>query len=162
MSDTMNKALNIQINNELYAAYLYLGMSSYFKSHNLPGFAKWMQTHAQEEIGHAMKIHNFVLNNKNWHLKLLPIKAPENTWNSSIEVFNMAYEHEQIITQTINNLVKLAIDTNDYATHIFLQWFVTEQLEEEATFSELLEKVKLAGDSSAALLFLDVELGKGT
>ncbi len=159
MANDMNKALNTQINNELYSAYLYLSMSAYFKSNNLPGFAKWLEFHGQEEVTHAMKMYNFVID-RGWHINLLPIKAPERNWNAPIEIFAAALKHEQLVTQMINDLVKLAINTHDYASNIFLQWFITEQIEEEATFSEMLNKVKLAGDSSSALLFLDAELEK--
>jgi ferritin len=159
MSNEMTNALNTQLNNELYSAYLYLGMSAYFKSKNLSGFAKWLKIHAQEETMHAMKIYDFVIN-RNWQLNLLPIKAPETTWNSPIEIFTASYQHEQQVTKMLNNLAKLAIEKNDYATNIFLQWFITEQIEEEAVFNEILDKIKLADGTPSALIFLDAELDK--
>lgn len=159
MSDKLINELNTQINNELYSAYLYLSMSTYFKSNNLLGFASWLKLHAQEETMHAMKIYDFVID-RNWQLTLLPINAPVMNWASPVEIFTTAYQHEQQVTQMINNLVSLAIKHNDYATNIFLQWFVTEQLEEEAVFGEILAKLKLAEGTSAALIFLDSELAK--
>jgi len=136
-------------------------MSAYFKSTNLQGFAKWLKLHAQEETMHAMKIYDFIIN-RNWQISLLPIKAPEINWNSPIEIFTTAYQHEQQVTKMINDLAKLAIDNNDYATNIFLQWFITEQIEEEAVFNEILDKVKLIEGNYSALIFLDAELDKKT
>jgi ferritin len=159
MANEITAALNTQLNNEFYSAYLYLKMAAYFKSNNLLGFAKWLELQAQEEVTHALKFYNFILE-RNLQLDLLPIQASASTWQTPLEIFTAALNHEQLVTQMINNLVKLANEVNDYATNIFLQWFVTEQIEEETTFSEILTKLKLAGDSSAALLLLDTELAK--
>ena len=159
MSNDMSKALNTQINHELYSAYLYLGMAAYFKMNNLPGFGKWLEFHAQEELTHAMKMYNFIID-RSWHVNLLPIQAAKTTWKSPEDALTAAYEHEKQVTSMINHLVTMAINTNDHASNIFLQWFVTEQVEEELVFSEILGKIKLAGDFSAAMLFLDTELEK--
>lgn len=158
LNDEMIQALNVQVNKEIYSAYLYLSMAAYFTSTNLKGFANWMQIQAQEEMTHAMKIYDYILGH-GARVKLLPIEAPPNDWKNPLAVFKLTYEHEQKVTQMINNLVALAIKLNDYATHSFLQWFVTEQVEEEASAAELMEKLQLAGDTSA-LLFLDAELAK--
>ena len=158
MTENMIEALNKQVNRELYSSYLYLGMAAYFENKNLQGFSGWMRIQAQEEMTHAMKIYDFILD-RGGKVVLLPIEAPESVWESPLEVFEATYEHEKAVTKMINDLVKLSIDTNDYATHAFLQWFVTEQVEEEASVGGVLEKLKLAGDSSG-LLFLDAELGK--
>lgn len=159
MSNEISKALNTQINNEFYSAYLYLAMSAYFQRNNLLGFAKWLKMHAREETMHAMKMYDYVIN-RNWQINLLPIESPIATWNSPVEVLSSAYKHEQQVTNMINNLAKLAIQHNDYATNIFMQWFITEQIEEEAVFNEVYEKLKLIEGTPAALLFLDAELDK--
>jgi ferritin len=159
VSKDIVEALNNQLNNELYSAYLYLRMSAYFKSNNLSGFAKWFKLHAKEETMHAMKIYDFIID-RNWEINLLPIKAPEVSWNSAIEIFTASLKHEQKITKMINKLAKLTMDHNDYATTIFLQWFITEQVEEEVIFGEILDKVKLTNEIPFALVFLDAELEK--
>ncbi|MGD9153807.1 MAG: ferritin [Gammaproteobacteria bacterium] len=158
MQKEMIDALNTQVNKELYSAYLYLGMVSYFEEVNLKGFAAWMRMQSQEEIMHAMKIYNHVLE-RGGKAKLLAIDEPPQAWKSPLEIFQAAYEHEQKVTKMINDLVTLAVKLNDYATQNFLQWFVAEQVEEESSVSEVVERLKLAGDKSG-LLFLDAELGK--
>ena len=157
MSNKMFDALNVQITNELYSAYLYLGMSAYFESEGLKGFSSWMLEQSREEVIHAMKIYNYILS-RGYKINLNAIETPSQDWNSTLRVFEASLEHEKKVTATINDLVKISIDTNDYATHTFLQWFVTEQVEEEASFNEVIDKLKLAKDSSA-LLFLDAEMG---
>lgn len=158
MDNEMIKALNTQVNKELYSAYLYLGMAAYFEDVNLKGFAAWMHLQAQEEVSHAMKIYNFILDRGD-KVKLLAIDEPPQAWKSPLEIFQASYEHEQKVTRMIHDLVVLATKLNDYATQNFLQWFVAEQVEEEASVLEIVEKLKLSGDASG-LLFLDAELGK--
>lgn len=158
MQKEMIDALNTQVNKELYSAYLYLGMVSYFEHVNLKGFAAWMRVQSQEEVTHAMKIYDYVLE-RGGKVKLLAIDEPPQSWKSPLGIFEAAYEHEQKVTKMINDLVTLAIKLNDYATQNFLQWFVAEQVEEESSASEVVEKLKFAGDKSG-LLFLDAELGK--
>lgn len=155
----MLEALNVQINKELYSAYLYLGMSSYFERVNLKGFAHWMQLQAKEEHTHAMKMYNFI-HEVGGEVHLLSIEEPKQDWRSPLEIFKAAYEHEQKVTKMIHDLVALAIETKDYAANTFLQWFVTEQVEEEASASEIVQKLEFIGDVKPALLFLDAELGK--
>lgn len=157
LSEKIQKALNSQINTEMYSAYLYLSMSAYFESINLPGFANWMQIQAQEELTHAMKIYNHI-NERSGRIKLGAIEEPISEWSSPLEVFRNAYSHEQKVTGLINKLVDLAISESDHATNIFLQWFVTEQIEEEMNADGIVQKLKLAGDSPNALLMLDSEL----
>ena len=159
MSNKISTALNTQVNNELFSAYLYLSMSAYFQSNNLSGFARWFKLQAQEETMHAMKIYDFILD-RGWQIDLLPIEQPEKNWNSPTEIFAAAYEHEQKVTKMINDLFKLSIEHSDYATNTFLQWFVNEQIEEEATVSEILDKIKLTEGVPSALLFMDAELAK--
>jgi ferritin len=160
VENEMIKALNTQVNKELYSAYLYLGMAAYFTDANLHGFATWMRLQAQEEIMHAMKIYNFVLE-RGGKVKLLAIDEPPQAWKSPLEIFQASYEHEKKVTKMIDDLVILATKLNDHATQNFLQWFVAEQVEEESSVLEVVERLKLAGDT-AGLLFLDAELSKRT
>ena len=151
-------ALNVQINEEMASAYLYLAMSADFKSKNLDGFASWMKVQTQEEIVHAMKIYDF-LNSRGGKVKLLAINEPQETWSSPLEAFKAAYKHEQYITGCINKLVKLARDQNDNATELFLGWFVTEQVEEEETASGIVQQLERIKESSTGLFMLDAKLG---
>ena len=155
----MQEALNEQINAELFSAYLYLAMAAYFEAEDLPGFAHWMRVQAQEELEHAMKIFDFV-NERKGRVQLAEIKAPKATWSSPAEAFEDALHHEESVTQRIHNLVDLARSLKDYATEVFLQWFVEEQVEEEATAETVLRKVQRAKDHPPALLMLDRELGQ--
>jgi len=152
-------ALNKQINKEFYSAYLYLSMSTYAESIGLKGFAQWLKVQSQEELDHAMRIYNYVIE-RGGRVKLYAIEEPKNDWKSIIEVFEDGYKHEQFMTESINNLMDLAISEKDYATVNFLQWFVNEQVEEEASFSEILDKLKLIGDDKRGLFMLDKELGQ--
>ena len=157
LSEKMQKALNDQINAEMYSAYLYLSMSAYFESINLQGFASWMQIQAQEELTHAMKIYKHI-NERSGRIKLGAIEGPISEWASPLEAFKNAYAHEQKVTGLINKLVDLAINESDHATNIFLQWFVTEQIEEEMNADGIVQKLKFTGDSPNTLLMLDREL----
>ncbi len=152
-------ALNQQLNAELYSSYLYLSMSAYFQSINLPGFANWMRVQAQEELVHAMKFYDFI-NERGGRVMLQEVKAPPTEWSSPHDVFENAYKHEQKVTGLINDLVNLAVGERDHATNIFLQWFVTEQVEEEASADEVVQKLKLVGDDNAGLFMLDGEMGQ--
>ena len=151
-------ALNVQINEEMASAYIYLAMSADFKSKNLDGFASWMNVQTQEEIVHAMKIYDF-LNSRGGKVKLQAINAPQDTWASPLEAFKTAYKHEQYITGCINKLVKLARDQNDNATELFLGWFVTEQVEEEETASGIVLQLERIKDSNTGLFMLDAKIG---
>jgi ferritin len=152
-------ALNQQLNAELYSSYLYLSMSAYFQSIKLPGFANWMRVQAQEELVHAMKFYDFI-NERGGRVMLQQVKAPPAEWSSPLDVFENAYKHEQKVTGLINDLVNLAIGEKDHATNIFLQWFVTEQVEEEASADEVVQKLKLVGKDSGGLFMLDGEMGQ--
>ena len=158
LSENMQEALNTQINKELYSAYLYLSMAAYCESINLKGFASWMIVQVQEEVSHARKLFDFV-NERGGRVTLQPIDRPPTEWESPLAVFEHVYEHEQLVTSLINGLVKLARQEDDYATEAALQWFVTEQVEEEASANEVVEKLKLAGDRGGGLFMLDQELG---
>jgi ferritin len=155
----MLKAMNDQINAEMYSAYLYLSMDAYFQSVSLSGFAAWMRAQAQEEMMHAMKFYEFV-NERGGKVTLEAIAKPESTWDSPLAVFEAVLTHEQHVTSLINNLVDLAISEKDHASNIFLQWFVTEQVEEEASASEVVEKLKRIKDNPSGLFMMDAELGR--
>ena len=159
LSKTMEEALNKQINRELYSAYLYLGMSAFFETGTLKGFAKWMRIQAKEEQAHALKIYNYVIA-RGGKANLLAIEAPKTKWASAGKVFEDVYAHEQKVTGMINALVELAIKEKDHATFEMLQWFVKEQVEEEDHANEILGKIKTIGDVPGHLFYLDHEMGK--
>ncbi len=158
-SREVEKALNGQINTELYSAYLYLSMSAYFESVNLRGLAKWMRVQASEEQAHAMKLFEHITQ-RGGKIALQGIDKPPSTWKSALAVFEDAYKHEQKVTGLIDGLVKTARTAKDNATEIFLQWYVTEQVEEEASTSDVAQKLKLVGDSINGLFMLDHYLGQ--
>jgi ferritin len=155
----MNKALNDQINAELFSAYLYMSMNAYFRSTNLDGFAAWMHAQALEETQHAQKLYDFV-NQRGGRVVLGAIDAPPGNWDSPLAVFEDTLAHERKITSLINNLMEVAFQEKDHATQIFLQWFVTEQVEEEESVGGVLEQLRLMGEAKGGLFMLDRELGK--
>jgi len=152
-------AMNEQIKSELYSAYQYLSMAAYCESANLPGFASWMRAQAREETDHAMKFYDFVLD-RSGRVVLRGIEGPMVEFGSPLEVFEWALGHEQKVTAMINDLYGLAVRENDYASQAFLQWFVTEQVEEEKNTGDVVETLKMIGDKSEALFLLDRELGQ--
>jgi len=152
------KALNQQVNAELHASYLYLSMAAYFESIDLAGFAAWMRAQVQEEMMHAMKIYDFI-NERGGRVILTAIEAPKVNWDSPLAAFEDTCAHEAKVTELINKLMNLAVKEGDHATQVFLQWFVTEQVEEEATAGSIVNKIKLAGDGGG-LFMLDNELGQ--
>jgi len=155
----LEKALNDQINAELYSAYLYLSMSAYFEAENLPGFARWMRIQWQEEVMHALKIYDYV-NERGGRVTLKSIDEPPAKWKSPLDAFQATYKHEQVVTGRINDLVNLAMEGKDHATNAFLQWFVTEQVEEEKSADEIVQKLKKIADAPSGLYMLDKELGQ--
>jgi ferritin len=157
----IQEAFNQQINEEIFSSYLYLSMSAYFESVNLKGFAGWMRVQAQEELVHAMKFFSFI-HERGGRVALKALKAPETEWPSPRGAFEAVLKHEQYITGRINDLVALAAKESDNASAVFLQWFVTEQVEEEASAEEALRKVAMVKESPGAMLMLDRELGKRT
>ena len=159
ISQKVQEALNRQCNREMYSAYLYLSMSAYFQSLNLKGFASWMRVQTQEEMVHAMKFYDYVVQ-RGGRVILADIEAPLTEWKSPRDAFDKTYEHEQKVTGMINDLMDLAIAEKDHASVNFLQWFVTEQVEEEESSSEVAERLKLIGEDSNGLLMLDKELGQ--
>ena len=159
LSKAIQDAINEQIKNELYSAHQYLSMSAYCESVNLPGFAHWMLAQAQEEREHAMKFYNFLLTRKG-RVILQAIEQPVVEFGSPLEVFEQALEQEQQVTAQINELYGLTTSENDYATQAFLQWFLTEQVEEEKNVGDVLETLNMIGDEGEALFLFDRELGK--
>ena len=159
ISKKMEAALNTQINAEFYSSYLYLSMAADFEAKNLGGFAGWMQVQAQEEWGHGMKLYNYI-HEQNGTVKLEQIDGPQTEWKAPLDAFEAAYAHEQHVTSLINNLVALSNEEKDYATHIFLHWFVSEQVEEEASALAIVEKLKMIGDRPQGLFMLDRELAQ--
>ncbi len=158
ISDKMQKALNEQINAELFSSYLYLSMAAYFEAKNWSGFAAWMSKQSMEEYGHAMKIYKYLTEVES-RVFLEAIEKPKSEWKSPLEVFEESYKHELYITNKINELTNLAISEKDHATNIFLQWFIKEQVEEVTTVSQIITKLKMVGDNTGALYMLDKELG---
>ncbi len=159
LTEKVQDALNNQFNAELYSSYLYLSMHAYFKSLNLDGFANWMYQQAKEELIHAMKFYNFV-NQRGGRAKTASIAEPPSGWDSPLNVFEETLSHEQKVTALINDLVEIANEAHDHATQIFLQWFVTEQVEEEENAGGVLEQLKLMQGHAGGIFLIDRELAK--
>jgi ferritin len=158
ISKKMQDALNNQINEEYFSSYLYLAMSAYFKSINLNGFAHWMNLQSAEEMSHAMKMFAYI-NEQQGRVTLQAIAKPQLDWKSPLAAFETTYKHEQKITGLINKLADIAMAEKDHATLNFLNWFVTEQVEEEAQASEIVEKLKMIKEAPQGLLMFDSILG---
>ncbi|HOW36448.1 MAG TPA: ferritin [Candidatus Omnitrophota bacterium] len=158
IKEKLQKAINKQINAELYSSYLYLSMAAYFESMNFKGFAHWLQLQANEENQHAMKFYAYVIE-RGGKVVLTEIAAPKAEWKSPLAAFEEVYAHEMKVTSLINDLMKLAKDDNDFATESLLKWYVDEQVEEEANALSIVEKLKLIKDSNNGLFMLDHELG---
>ena len=159
ISKKMEDALNGQVNAELYSAYLYLSMESYFKSKNMNGFANWMRVQTQEEMSHVMKIYDFI-DERGGRILLKAIKGPPTEWDSPLAVFEAVYEHEHNVTGLINGLVDLAIKEKDHATNSFLQWFVNEQVEEESSADQVIQQLKMMDNAPGGIFMFDRELGQ--
>lgn len=153
----MQDAINEQIKFEIYSANLYLAMSAYIEGKNLKGIAHWLRVQYEEETFHALKLYDY-LKNREGQVIMQSIDAPPSEFGTPLETFEKVLEHEQHVTAGINKLYKIAIEENDFAAQIFLQWFVNEQMEEEASASEIIGKMKLIGDRGVDLLYLDTEL----
>ncbi|MBN2553343.1 MAG: ferritin [Spirochaetales bacterium] len=155
----MQDALIEQINAELYSAYLYLAMAAEFESQNLKGMASWMEAQAKEETEHAKRFYDFV-NDRGGRVTLKAIDAPPAEWKSPAAAFRAAYEHEQKVSAMIHNLVDIARSEKDKAAEVMLDWFVNEQVEEEATASEIAEKLERIKESANGVFMMDNALGK--
>lgn len=153
----VNEALNEQITEEFYSAYLYLSMSAYYESIDLGGFAYWMYAQYQEELEHGNKLYQFI-NDRDGRVKLNQIDAPQSEWDSPLAVFEATLEHEQHITAKINELTSLAIEKGDHATQVFLQWFVNEQVEEEKIARDIINDLKRVQKSADGIFLIDREL----
>ncbi len=151
-------AFNVQITAELFSSYLYLSMSTWLESQGLKGSAHWMRMQSQEETTHVTKFIDFV-HERDGRVLLTALEAPQTEWQSPTDVFEHVCRHEAEVTGLINALVDLSLAQSDHAANAFLQWFVTEQVEEEATAREIRDKLKLAGDNGAVLYMIDQELG---
>ncbi len=154
LSPTIQDALNRHINEEFYSSYLYLAMSSWCESVDLPGFAHWLRVQSQEEYAHAMNLFDFVLEREGRAL-LLPVKQPESDYDSALGVMQSTLDHERQVSRLIHALYALAVEEGDYPTQVHLQAFITEQVEEEKTAAEIVAQLRMIGDSASDLLLLD-------
>jgi ferritin len=159
ISSKMENAFNDQIAAEFYSAHLYLAMSAYLESIDLPGFANWMRIQYQEEVSHGMKMFDYLIE-RDGRALVKQFDAPQVEWKSALDVFESVYAHEQKVTGLINSLMDIALSEKDHAANIFLQWFVNEQVEEESTAKGIVQQFKLLGDSRAGLFQIDRELGQ--
>ena len=157
LSQKMSEAINQQINAELYSSYLYMSMAAYFEDTGLPGFAHWMMVQAQEEMTHALRFYQH-LNERGGRALLKAIEAPPSQWDSPLACMQAVAEHEAKVTSLINGLMRLAREEDDYASESLLQWFVKEQVEEEASVAEVVGKLKLVDQAKGGLFMLDKEL----
>ena len=157
IKQTMQDALNEHVNAELYSSYLYLAMSAYFEDKDLAGMASWMRVQAQEELIHVGKFFQYI-NDRDGRVILKPVAGPPSEWASPLEAFQSGYEHECKVTRLIGDLVELAKKEGDHSTDNFLQWFVSEQVEEEATAKGIIGQLKLIGDNGYGLYAVDQEL----
>jgi ferritin len=157
INERIRKEFNEQINAELYSSYLYLSISAYFQSMNLPGFANWMRCQSQEELVHVMKFYTFI-HDRGGKVILSTIESPPTEWESPLAAFEETYRHEQKVTGLINNLVDVALQEKDHAANAFLQWFVTEQVEEESSTDGVVQQLKIAGDQGSGIFLIDREL----
>ncbi len=159
ISSTMQTAINEQINKEFFSSYLYLSMAAYFENKNLPGFAQWMYVQADEERGHGMKLFKHLLE-RGGKAQLTGITGPQMDWKTNLDVFKHVQEHEVAVTASINNLYELALSEKDYPVQVLLQWFITEQVEEEKNAAEIVQQLELIDARGTAVLMLDHQLGK--
>lgn len=159
ISQMMEEAINKQINEEFYSAYLYLGLAAYFASQNLPGFHHWLYLQYREELGHAEKLYKYLIE-RGGQVKLMAIKEPDQNWMGPKEAFEAVLKHERYITGRINELADVAEREKDRASLAMLQWFINEQVEEEARAQEILAKLEMVGDQKQGLMMIDRELAQ--
>ncbi len=158
LKDSVQKALNDQVRHEFYSAHVYLAMCAWFEDQGLPGFATWMRLQYEEELAHGLKIFDFI-NDRDGKVIIDGVEAPPASWDSPLAAFEAAHDNEKAVSRSIDDLYNLADSENDHATKVMLQWFITEQVEEEASTKQAVDRLKLAGDDSSALLVLDHEFG---
>ena len=159
MDKKLQKAFNDQIKNEFYSAYLYLSMAAYFEAHNLAGFAHWMKVQFKEEQAHGMKMFEF-LNDRSVRVVLQAIPQPSFDFSSPLEIFEETLKHEKKVTGLINDLLTIAREIKDTAAEVFLQWFISEQVEEEKNATVIIDTLKAIKTEGPALIMLDRELAK--
>lgn len=159
LSKEIETALNKQINHEMAAAYNYLAMAGWFETRNLDGFASWMKIQRQEELEHAAKLYDYLMD-RGGSLNLAAVGKPKAEFSDTLDVFTTALKQEQANTDSINELYKVALDVDDYATQSFLKWFIDEQVEEEKTMNDAIGLIELAGDSASALITLNHQFGQ--
>jgi ferritin len=157
ISDKMQAALNEQVNKEFFSAYMYLAMSAYCNTLGLPGFAHWMRMQYEEEIMHVTKMYDYIMD-QGGEMELLAIEKPEKEYGTPLEIFTTTLEHEQLVTGLIHRLMDLAVEERDYATQTFLQWYVTEQVEEESNVNDILSPLRMVGDDKGGLMMIDQQL----
>jgi ferritin len=158
LSKKMLAALNNQINAEMFSSYLYLSMSAHFQTVNLPGFAHWMAEQSKEEWGHAMKVYAYIIDH-GAKVTLEAIDKPPATFKKPLDIMKQVLEHEKKVSAMINHLYDMALKENDYPTQVMLQWFVTEQVEEEKTASDIIATLQMVGEAPSALIMFDRQLG---
>lgn len=159
LNKKVEEAINDQINAEIYSSYIYCSMAAYFESLSLKGFAHWMRVQTLEELTHAQKFMTFV-NDRGGRLLMQPIEGPPTEWESPLAAFEATYAHEVVVTGLINKLMDLALEESDHATASFLQWFVNEQVEEEASADEVVQRLKLVDKTEGGIFLLDMEMDK--
>jgi ferritin len=159
ISKSVQDAMNEQINKEFFSSYLYLSMAAYFEEKNMPGFAHWLRNQADEERGHGMKLYDHLVE-RGGRVMLAAIDTPKTDWKSSLELFKEVAEHEAKVTASINALYELALKEKDYPAQVLLQWFITEQVEEEKNAAEIVAQLELVEARGTAVLMLDHRLGK--
>jgi ferritin len=157
ISKAMQQELNEQVNKEFYSAYMYLAMSAYCTGIGLPGFAHWMRLQYEEENLHVTKMYDYILN-QGGEVSLTTIDAPPQTYGTPLEIFEKTLEHEQFVTRSIHKLMGLAVEEHDYATQAFLQWYVTEQVEEESNVQDILNPLRMVGNDKGGLMMIDQKL----
>ena len=161
LSSTLQDALNKHVNAEFESAYLYLSMSAYCESIDMTGFAHWFRIQHQEEMSHALKMFDFVCD-RGGKVTLQTIGAPPADFKSPLDAVQQTLDHERKVTSMIHRLYEQAVEESDYAAQVLLQWFISEQVEEEKTASEILEQLKLVANDGAGLLMIDARLGERT
>lgn len=159
LSETLQNAMNEQIKNELYSAYLYLAMSAHFESASLPGFARWTRMQSNEEEDHALKFYDYILD-RGGQVELRAIEAPPKSYGTPLEIFQAVLEHERKVTGMINRLYEMAVKENDYPSQVMLHWFINEQVEEEKNAGQVVDQLKMMEDRMGGLINLDRHIGK--
>jgi ferritin len=159
LGEKLEKALNDQLNYELYSAYVYAAMAAWFESVDLPGYASWMRVQVQEEMFHVTKFFDFI-NERDGRVRLMAVDQPPFEWESPLAAFENAYEHECGVSERIHAIVDMAREDRDHAVENFLAWFVTEQVEEEASTKAIVQQLRFVGNDRHALFMIDRELGQ--